>query len=178
MQSKRFFLRILGILSLLLSSPVSIGAASPSSGGNITQIIAALTYNFAKYTTWPASLNTAPSLCYFDAAYEPAFKRLEGKPVHDAPLIIKQISSVTQAEACHLLYLSDNDKERMKRLMLALAGKPVLTISTLPGFLAQGGMIELFQENNKFRFDVDNQQLKRVELKLSAQVLKLARSVR
>jgi hypothetical protein len=177
MQSKRFFLRIFGILSLLLSTPVSIGAANPSSG-NITQIIAALTYNFAKYTTWPASLNTSPSLCYFAPAYEQGFELLEGKLVHNAPLIVKQISSVTQAETCHLLYLSENDKDRMKRLMLALTGKPVLTISTFPGFLAQGGMIELFQENNKFRFDVDNQQLKRVELKLSAQVLKLARSVR
>lgn len=171
------FSRLVSILAILLSTYAPVSVAETNSG-NMTEIIAALTYNFAKYTAWPVSHSASPSLCFFDPSYETGFRQLEGKPIHDLPLLVTRINNVTQAEACHVIYLSEADKDRMKRLMLALADRPVLTISALPGFIAQGGMIELFQENNKFRFDVDNQKVKQAQLKLSAQVLKLARTVR
>ena len=55
---------------------------------------------------------------------------------------------------------------------------PLLTISDTEGFAARGGMVELVDDNDSIRLDVNLRALRASQLGLSSQVLKLARQVR
>jgi hypothetical protein len=55
---------------------------------------------------------------------------------------------------------------------------PTLTIGELQGFSEWGGVIELFVDDNKFRFEINAAAARRGNLKVSSQLLRLARAVR
>jgi hypothetical protein len=52
--------------------------------------------------------------------------------------------------------------------------KPILTVSELPGFAESGGMIELYQMDDRIRFKVNLQSIREAGLELSSSLLKLA----
>ena len=77
--------------------------------------------------------------------------------------------------ACDVIYIHESAPDW--RRVLAEPRPPALTLGDAPGFLAGGGMIELIIENDAVRFDVNLPALRRQGIRLSAQVLKLARRV-
>ena len=56
--------------------------------------------------------------------------------------------------------------------------RPILTIGEEPDFLDRGGIIHLRLVGSRLRFDINAVQAQRVGLTLSAQLLRLAQSVR
>ncbi len=62
------------------------------------------------------------------------------------------------------------------RQLLAQPRPPTLTVGDKPGFIAAGGMVELVIDNDSVRFDVNLVALREKRIRLSAQVLKLARA--
>jgi hypothetical protein len=50
----------------------------------------------------------------------------------------------------------------------------VLTVADFEGFLEEGGMIQLFSENNRVRFAINVDAAVRAKLKLSSKLLSLA----
>ena len=58
------------------------------------------------------------------------------------------------------------------------AGEPVLTLGTVDGFIARGGMVEIVNGDDSLRFDVNLKTLRAAQLGVSSQVLRLARQVR
>lgn len=62
-------------------------------------------------------------------------------------------------------------------MMESLKGTPVLTISDEKGFCARGGMIELFHDENKLRFNVNLREAVAARIKISSKLLSLARHV-
>ena len=51
----------------------------------------------------------------------------------------------------------------------------LLTVSDIKGFAAAGGVIELFAEDGKMRFEINTRAAQRAGLRISSQLLKLAR---
>jgi hypothetical protein len=80
------------------------------------------------------------------------------------------------SNACDVIYL-DETFARWQQF-IAVTAPPVLTVGDVPGFLAAGGMIELVIENDAVRFDVNLRALRDRNIRLPAQVLKLARQVK
>jgi hypothetical protein len=76
---------------------------------------------------------------------------------------------------CDVIYVHESAPDW--RRLLAESRRPALTLGDAPGFLAGGGMIELIIENDAVRFDVNLAALRSQGIRLSAQVLKLARRV-
>jgi hypothetical protein len=56
-------------------------------------------------------------------------------------------------------------------------GRGILTIADMPGFVEGGGMFSLCIENAKIRFDVNSLAIADGGLKVSSQLLRLARNV-
>ena len=59
-----------------------------------------------------------------------------------------------------------------------MKGAPVLTVGDGDGFARGGGMIGLFVEDGRMRFAINPNAAQRAGLRLSSQLLKLARIVK
>lgn len=164
------------LLLLFLSSTVAVAMAQQSQSN---AIIAALNYNFAKYADWP-DMETKPSiqLCYFTDSFRHSFSTLEDKIIFEKPVSVRQLKDIEQASGCELLYIDRSERAILQRLFVHLGNKPILTVSDINGFSDEGGMIEILQVDNKFRFKVNLTRMQRANLAMSSQVLKLAVEVK
>jgi len=93
-------------------------------------------------------------------------------------LVIKRVRRVEQIEGAHLLFISTSEKGRVKEILKSLADAPVLTISEMEGFGQNGGIINFITVDNKIQFEINSEKAQQHKLKISSQLLKLARIVR
>lgn len=172
------FITITCVLLLLLgviSRSVVAVAEQPDS----RSLIAALNYNFAKYADWPdEDKMQSIELCFFTERFKQSFAALNGKAIFDKPVAVRQLKDIEQAQDCHLVYIDRSERNLLQRLFVFLRHKPILTVSDINGFSDDGGMIEIFRDNNRFRFKVNLSELQSSQLKISSQVLKLAVEVK
>jgi hypothetical protein len=101
-----------------------------------------------------------------------AHEQIDGRPIH-----IAQVMTPADARTCDIVFLSDSERPRLDRDLQALAGAPVLTVSTVPGFIEHGGMIQFAVISNHVRFSVNLDAVNRSHIALSSELLKVALNV-
>lgn len=148
------------------------------------EVRAAFIYSFTKFVDWPAdALNATPgalSLCLVgapDALFE-ALADLEGKTVKNRSLHVRVAGRTSNLKGCQVLVMSESEAENFETVLKRLGGAPVLTVNGSGRFLDAGGIIGLFAEGGKLRFDINLEAARRNSLVLSSNLLKLARQVR
>lgn len=174
------FTKLVATLLIVGMSTLAPAPSHATSTATEQTLIAAFLYNFLKFTEWPAgALSNEIVLC---ASKGNAFEELDaiaGKIAQSKPVKIKRISPNESAEDCHLLFLPREDGSERVRQWLALTGnKPILVVSNHKDFLDIGGMIGLINDGRNLNFEVDLTRVRQANLKLSAQLLQIAREVR
>ena len=164
--------------------------ALPSRGWSAPQALerdikAAYLYNFLFFVKWPQPLEERGrdiSICLLGPdPFENAFRQVEGRHLPGGGILtvlrLAETEMVTTS-GCSLLFLSRELDERVVREVLArLKGLPVLTVSDRPGFLANGGMIELVTVEERVRWRIHLGHVKSSGLGLSSQLLRNALDV-
>ena len=139
---------------------------------------AAYVLNFAKFTEWPPAGMPGKlgvmQLCQFGARDElaQAFRALEGRSLQGAPVQWRKVNRLDEVRGCHVLFIAETGLS-----LVQLGGIPVLTVSDLPGFAQQGGVIGLVRQSGRLRFEVNRGAAQASGLRLSADLLSLAMSV-
>jgi YfiR/HmsC-like len=109
---------------------------------------------------------------------EQAIKRtVEGEFVQGRPLVMMQPHTPKEAETCQILYVGRSEQERATSLLAAVRDRPVLTVGDSPLFVDSGGAIQFVLVENRVRFDVNLTSAQRANLKISANLLRVARKV-
>jgi YfiR/HmsC-like len=157
-------------------------AASAAAQSPEYQLKAAFIYNFAKFAEWPpeafASEATPLSLCIQGQdSFGAALDAVARKSVQSRTISLRRGLKDTELKDCHILYSNEGDTQRARETLASLGHLAVLTIGDRSGFLDAGGMVELVTADNRVQFEVNLEALKRANLRLSAQVLKLAKAV-
>lgn len=138
------------------------------------ELKAAYLFNFAKLVEWPASSSMDTlTICFVGASgVHDAFKRAAGeKQVGARRVVVRLITAAESRAGCDVLYLD-----------AALTGSQLpenvtpgaLTVSDGADFAAHGGMIELFAEGNRLRFNINLPSAQRAGLRISSNLLQLA----
>jgi hypothetical protein len=157
----------------------SAGAQRPAE----YQIKAAYLYGFGKFVEWPA---TAPAAAGKDFRIcvlgDDPFGRLlddvaAGAVIKDRPVTLRRIAQVSEAEACHTLFISASEDARLARILSAMQGWPVLTVGDTPEFAERGGMVGFSLEGNRVRFTVNIQASRDAKLTLNSELLRVAAKV-
>lgn len=148
------------------------------------ELKASFVLGFAKFVTWPAeALNANPGELVFcllgnqDALYD-ALSEKQGKQAQQLTVRFRHVARGDNLKACQVLVLAESEAEHFETVLRRLAGQPVLTINGSGRFLEAGGIIGLFDENNKLRFDINLAAARQNQLALSSNLLKLARTVK
>lgn len=148
------------------------------------QVKAALLLNFVRYSDWPASAFADAHSPYVvgvvgrDPFGKDLEKAFEGKIVKGRTFVLKRVSTEPEMRSCHLLFVSSSERRRTRDLLEKLVGAPVLTVGESPEFLDQGGAINLLLRDGSVRFEINLEPARITRLKLDANLLGVAVSVR
>jgi len=143
---------------------------------------AAFLYNFTKFVEWPEAAGpkgTDPfTLCLVGDAFGSSIDSLEGKAVRGHPLAIRKNPPTSAFKNCHLLFVSTEDIPRFITTLAGLQTSPVLTVCDSPGCAEHGLMINIRMSDNRVSIEVNLEAIQHTPLKVSSQLLKLARIVK
>ncbi len=156
----------LGLTLVVPASPAQ--AAEP----NITeyQVKAAFLFNFLKFVDWPGAqegpwvIGVVASNSFAEILED----TVRGKTVKGLPVVVKRLANLAAARGCHIVFVPVP--------VPAFTPPPgVLTVGDDPHFLDAGGIAGFYLEDGKVRFEIQPEGAKAASLRVSAQLLKLAR---
>ena len=141
-------------------------------------------YHFGQFVEWPATAVNGHDHPFIigvlgaDPFGSVLDEMIEGKTIHARPVVVKRFWRIEDAASSHILFISASEEYRLPYILAILGRASVLTVSELERFAEQGGMIALRMVGRKVRFDINIDATARVGLKMSSQLLKLARVIR
>ncbi len=148
------------------------------------QVKSVLLFNFANYTTWPASAfqadNTPFRICVFgeDPFRTQLDTTVKEETVEEHLVMVERFNSLQKLRGCHILFLSRSEQANQAKILAEAQKYPILTVGDNPEFIQQGGMVEFYNQGNKVRFAVDPEAITATGLKMSGNLLHIARIVR
>lgn len=178
--SKRFPapLTCLGVLvmaALVLAGMTSHGAEAPE-----YSVKAAFLFNLGKFVQWPDEAFTSPTqpLTVAVLGNDPFGSVLEDtltrQKAGGRPLQVWRGRNLDQAGPIHILYIADDQRENLPQILKAMEKQNVLTVSSLPGFCEEGGMVEFFLQDNRVRLAINRGAAEKSRLSISSKLLQVA----
>jgi hypothetical protein len=167
---------------MLLGSALTAGACMSAQAAAPTEyeVKAAFIYNIAKYVEWPAAVRTSGPLNLCILGRNPfgnALEALRGQPVGDKVWEVLPVQPNTNLSKCGVLFIAASESNNLGQILDDLKNTVVLTIGDTNGYAEQGVMVNFYSEHNRVRFEINNDAAGRAGLKISSQLLKLARIV-
>jgi YfiR/HmsC-like len=165
----------------LAATVLSLQSAQAASSAE-NEIKAAFMYNFAKFVRWPAASFADPQapllVCALgEDGLGPALDTIDHKVAQGHELRVRHRIRLEDARSCHILFVAASERGRLPAILHALTGASVLTVSDIDGFAESGGIIGLYDVDNKLQFSINAEQARAASLQINAQLLKLARIV-
>jgi len=145
-----------------------------------SEVKAAMLFNFVRFVDWPDPVNygTLTIGLLADPAFIAVFERMfRGRTVNGRPVVVKPVGRPSDAGDCQVVFVSRALGSQWRFIRDALAGRSVLTVSDMPDFSLRGGIIGLFEENRRLRFEINLTAARSAGLRPWAQLLKLGRVV-
>jgi hypothetical protein len=138
--------------------------------------------NFGRFTEWsplvlPAGVPVRYCFAPGDAELARDSASLEGQHIQGRAIKAITINRPSEVAGCQVLFLPTDLSTPLAPFLKAAEASGTLTVSDLPDFADKGGMIELVPMNGRYRFSVNLVAVKRAELFLSSNLLKLALTV-
>ena len=159
-------------------------AAQPAQAASLaeSEIKAAFMYNFAKFVQWPDAAFGQPQspliLCVMgEDGFGPALETIDRKLAQGHELQVRRRIRLEDAKACHILFVADSERTRLAAVLHSVSGASVLTVSDIDRFAELGGVIGLYNVDNKLRFSINPEQARSASLQVNSQLLKLAKIV-
>lgn len=173
----RFLHLLLGTVALLCNAKAVVADSSAT-------VRMGFLLNFTRYVEWPASSLKPEAVLHIclapgDAdmvsqAGEFARQSIQGRSIQ-----IKQVHRPADANACHVLYLpAETTGATLSDWLRVARQSGALTVGDLPDMVEAGGMIGLVPVDGRYRFDINLGVARQADLRLSSQLLKLARTVK
>ena len=175
-----------GFICLLLVLLTAMAPAFLARAGDAApseyQVKAVFLYHFTKFVEWPAGAGDKKSFVVGVVGRDPfgaeLEKALDGKSVDGRPFVVRRFKQTGDVQFCNLLFVGDSELDRFPRLLGRLNEWNTLTVSDVDGFLQQGGAINFLIEGEKVRFEINPKAAERAGLKISSQLMKVAKAIR
>ena len=160
------------------------GSALHGQTASESHVKAVYLLNFARFTTWPQPAAVA-SPDVFDVCvlgsdpFGPVLDTtLADETVGGKRVVATRIATPEAAGGCQVVFISATESHELSHILQTLQKARSLTVSDLPGFVDQGGMIEFVPEGRRVRFAVNVAAADQSGLLLSSELLRVALKVR
>ena len=97
--------------------------------------------------------------------------------MHEKPIAVREISSVSEAGGCQSVFVNSSARDRWSALSSFLENKEVLTVSDFDGFAKSGGMIEFARSGDHVGALLNMDAVTAAHLKVEGRLLHLVEVV-
>lgn len=146
------------------------------------EVETAFIYQFTNYIQWP-NFDTSGSSTFVISVvgdtemFESLEKLAKNKMVNKRPVQVHNISSVSDIKKSNIVVLAAAEPNTLKEAIRKLKGSGALLVTHADGFAKKGAMINFFIDEGRLRFEINPSSLQNEGLKVSSQLLKLAKIV-
>lgn len=187
--------RVYAVVRATLMLTLVVFASGPSvAQTDVESVYNAYVLNFVRYARWPDS--DTLGVPYVIAVIGPpgtaaTLRQLvsRGEGVSGHPLSVRSISFNAIAPPpeqaikalrgtlgdARVVFVAQSHRSWNAPVIAAVKGQPVLTVGVGGGFVAQGGMLGLFEKNGRVNFSANEEAIRHSSVEVSARVLVLAR---
>lgn len=94
------------------------------------------------------------------------------------PFQVRRLAWNEDLTHCHLLFISPTETQHIDAILAVTRGTSILTVACADGFAARGGMIQMLPVQDGMDYDVNPGAAALARLKISPELVQLARAVR
>lgn len=170
-------------LALAPCAPVRASTGGGTDAASEYELKAAFLFDFGKFVEWPANTFPDPnapfSVCVlgrdpFGSALD---QTLQGKRMENRPVRILRLTDPAAARPCQIVFVSASERPRVAAILVSLRGSNALVVGETRGFAESGGAIQFTVDDNHVRFTINPDAIQRAGLRISSQLLALAKIV-
>lgn len=162
------------------SALAALALASAAASQPIAEpmVRAALLYNFAKFTTWPADAlrpGMPLTVCIVgDGAIAGTLSRIAaGRQIDGREVRVVTSGRDAGLRNCQIVYIAGNDAQADAEVLEHLKYTPALTVVDGRNDDRTGAIARLFVEDGRIRFSVNVDAMQRARIRISSKVLAL-----
>lgn len=176
------FVRRIGASFLAVVLLLGVRGAAAQAPSLEAAVKATYLYKFAPFVGWPNNVFTSSAgrfdICVLgDSGFADLVARgVAGQTIDSRPFTVEALPSVDAAQNCQILFVGDADPAARDAALMALQGKPVLTVTDTGQGLPHG-IINFVIVEGRVRFAIDLVEATRDRLTISSKLLSLAVSV-
>ena len=176
---KKSFLRSIFLIFLLILSNTYITSQTKQN-----TVKAVFLERFTRFIEWPQNdtfQDIAIPFMIGVVGDEDFFTLLESMyskiKIKNKPVQIMYIHELDDIGKCNLVYIADIDKFSLNNILNQVADQAILTISNHDGYAEKGVLINFYIQDQRIRFEINENALKKSGLYMSHLLLKEAKIV-
>lgn len=160
--------------ALFIPAEKSVGQSKSFSKA---EVYSAYVFNFLKLTEFPEHNSNDLTICLIkpEAGFYAAFKRLESELIRSHKINVIETYAKDSDKACSVIIFSGNLDPHGHKILADGANSRRITIGDDPTFLDSGGIIQLFYEGSKLRFEINLELAEQNNIHFSSKLLGLAK---
>ena len=161
---------------LLLSLVLVISAAAQTTN---YQVHSLFVLNIAKYSTWPSNANEFHIVVFGKSKiFDELVKNGTGKNINGLTVKITQTDNLADIGTSQVVFLAYGKSGDLSEILKATEGKSIMVIAEREGLFKKGaGFSFVVMDNNTLRYDINNAELEKRNIKVSKNLVSLANSV-
>jgi hypothetical protein len=144
-------------------------------------IHANIIYHFTKYINWPPAKKSGDFIIGV-VGDTPLFsqlkKNIEGKMAGDQRIVIQRFSSSAGSFSCHILFVSDEASDEIKKIAAKTAGSSLLLVSESEGLAKKGSCINFIIVSDRIKLEINKNNIEQRNLGIASELLALGKIVR
>ena len=166
------------MISLLCISADWVRMPVQDPNASLAKVKASFLYNFTKYIDWPDKYkegNFIIGVLGTSTFYNDLTTLLNTKTVGNQRFEIKSFSNAESVSGiCHILFVPAESSSLLPDVLKKTKGKSTLIVTEKAGLAKQGAAINFVVENNKQRFELNQKNVEKYNLKVSTTLAALA----
>jgi len=161
----------------------SVPRAWPATPATEYQVKAAYLFNFGRFVEWPAAAYASSSAPFVIGIFgEDPFGDLidnvvRGELLNGHPLVIRRFRKPEDVTTCNILFIARSEASRLEKVLQAMRGRPVLTVTDFDGAEGRAAIIVLITDNNRIRMRINVPESRANDLVISSKLLRPAELV-
>lgn len=145
------------------------------------QIKAVYLYNFSSFVTWKkeAFADDQSPFLYCILGDNPFGTQLDltvrEEKVEGHPIQTKYLTQVEQIMGCQVIFVASSEETKLQAILAYLQRRPILTVSDIPNFVENGGMIKFYtNQRRQVRVAINPETLQEAGLGVSGNLLRVS----
>jgi hypothetical protein len=167
-------------LAMALAIPATARSVSVQADAGVVK--AAFIINFLKFVEWPSG-NVAPrttltvAVLGDDAFHAVLSRAASGQSVQGRTVSVRAVNEIGETQDAHLIFIAGSQSRNLPAILREVEGRAVVTVGDTDGYAQAGVMLNLYTFDQRVRIEANATAAARAGVRLSSQLLRLARIV-